>query len=113
MITNRQAGWMWRRAAPSVVLLLIAIPVALADPQADWLRQEQHACAVILGLNPSVASYDACIRTLDHSLFAAQKGNEAAACAYAGLGSTDRDLDLCAAKLRASLREWSLRDPGD
>jgi len=29
---------------------------------------ENHACAMVLGLNPSEANYDVCIRSLDNTL---------------------------------------------
>jgi hypothetical protein len=106
MITNYQARKMLRGAAFSAVLLLMAVPAALADPQTDRLAQEQHACGTILGLNSSVAGYDDCIRSLDRSLSAAPGGKEAAACAYLGLVSTEP----CAAELRAT--RWNEENIG-
>jgi hypothetical protein len=108
MVTTRQIGVL-RAAFLSAALLLTAIPAVLADPQADRIAKEQHACAVILGLDPSVAGHDACVGSLDRSLSDAQQGNEARACAYVGLGGTDH----CAAELRATLWDENLRDPGD
>jgi hypothetical protein len=102
-----------RGAVLSAALLLTAIPAALADPQTDRAAREQHACAVILGLNPSNASYDTCVQSLDRSLSAAPQAKEAAACAYVGLGSADRGYGPCAAALRATLWNENLRDPGD
>ena len=102
-----------RSAALSAVLLLTVIPAALADPQTDRAAREQHACAVILGLNPSNASYDTCVQSLDRSLSAAPQAKEAAACAYVGLGSADRGYGPCAAELRATLWNEDLREPGD
>jgi hypothetical protein len=43
---------------------------------------EQHACAVVLSLDPSGRRYDACMRSLDRSLSEWD---------YARLVSTDRD----------------------
>jgi hypothetical protein len=102
-----------RGAALAAALLLTAIPAALADPQTDRAAREQHACAVILGLNTSNASYDTCVQSLDRSLSAAPQAKEAAACAYVGVGSADRGYGACAAALRATLWNENLRDPGD
>ena len=110
MITNYHARKMLCGAAFSAVLLLMAVPAALADPQADRVAQEQHACGAILGLNSSVAGYDDCIRSLDRSLSKARGGKEAAACAYVGLPSTNRGFEPCAAELRATL--WNEENIG-
>ena len=110
MITNHHARKMLCGAAFSAALLLMAALAALADPQTDRLAQEQHACGAILGLNPSVAGYDNCIRSLDRSLSEARGGKEAAACAYLGLVSTNRGFQPCAAELRATL--WNEENIG-
>ena len=110
MITNYQARQMLCGAALSAALLLMAVPAALADPQADRVAQEQHACGVILGLNPSVAGYDACVRSLNRSLPNAREGKEVAACTYVGLDSTNRGFGQCADDLRATL--WNEENIG-
>jgi hypothetical protein len=65
--------------------------------------QAQHACAVIMGLNQSEASYDACIRSLDPD--PQPQGNEAAACRYVGFST-----DACVRNLRATL--WNEENIG-
>jgi hypothetical protein len=49
-------------------LLLQPIKVARATENAARAVLENHACAMVLGLNPSEASYDVCIRSLDNTL---------------------------------------------
>ena len=93
MLRNNQARKILQRAAFSTGLLLMTVPAAMA--QADR-AQAQHACAVIMGLNQSEASYDACIRSLDPD--PQPQGNEAVACAYASFST-----DACARDLRATL----------
>jgi hypothetical protein len=106
MIRNNQAQRILRSAAFSAGLLLMIDPAAMAGTSADR-AQEQHACAVILRLDQSEAGYDACIRSLERSLSAAQQqGDESAACAYIGLGSTAP----CATDLRATL--WNEENIG-
>ena len=55
-------------AAGTVGLLASASTVANAAEDAPRLAQEQHACAVVLRLDPSGRPYDACLRSLDRSL---------------------------------------------
>jgi hypothetical protein len=79
-----------RRASHSVKLIgaaaiaLLAAGNNLANAADNPVRmaQEQHACAVVLGLDPSGRRYDACIRSLDRNLSEWD---------YARLVSTDRD----------------------
>jgi hypothetical protein len=107
MIRNNQIQIILRCVAFSTGLLLMAAPAAMADSAADGAR-EQHACAVIIGLNQSEALYDACIKSLDRSLATARpQGTEAEACAYVGLGSSTE----CASDLRAML--WNEKNIGD
>jgi uncharacterized protein with beta-barrel porin domain len=110
MTRDNQIGRILRGLALSAGLLLMAIPAALAGTQAERVAREQHACAEILGLNPSQAGYDACITTLDRARSDPQQGNEAAVCAYVGLGPTASALDQCADELRATL--WNQENLG-
>ena len=55
-------------AAAAVGLLASASTVATAAESAARLAQEQHACVVVLRLDPSGRPYDACLRSLDRSL---------------------------------------------
>jgi hypothetical protein len=79
-----------RRASHSVKIIgaaaiaLLAAGNNLANAAENQVRtaQEQHACAVVLGLDPSGRRYDACMRVLDRSLSEWD---------YARLVSTDRD----------------------
>jgi hypothetical protein len=58
-----------RRIAVSAALLLSVAPAALANaPSPSQMAREQHACAVVLGLDPSESPYDACVRSLDSSV---------------------------------------------
>ena len=79
------------------------------------MTREHHACAIVLGLDPSVAGYAACVGSLHQSLDqarpSAQDGNEAAACADVGLGPTDPGFAQCAADLRATLWNQELLGP--
>ena len=79
-----------RRASHSVKIIgaaaiaLLAAGNNLANAAENPVRaaQEQHACAVVLSLDPSGRRYDACMRTLDRNLSEWD---------YARLVSTDRD----------------------
>jgi hypothetical protein len=73
-------------AAAAVVLLASAGTLANAAENAARLAQEQHACAVVLGLDPSSHRYNACLRSLDQSLDRALSER-----AYARSVSTDRN----------------------
>jgi hypothetical protein len=84
-----------RRASHSVKIIgaaaiaLLASGNNLANAAENPVRtaQEQHACAIVLSLDPSGRRYDACMRTLDRNLSEWD---------YARLVSTDRD--TCARK---------------
>jgi hypothetical protein len=55
-----------RRLAFAAAMLLSVAPAALANPpSSSRVEQEHHACAVVVGLDPSEAPYDACVRSLD------------------------------------------------
>jgi hypothetical protein len=55
-------------AAAAVVLFASAGTLANAAENPARLAREQHACAVVLGLDPSSHRYNACLRSLDNSL---------------------------------------------
>jgi hypothetical protein len=60
------------RVAVSAAMLLSVAPATLANsPSASLMAQEHHACAVVLGLDPSEAPYDACVRSLDSNFLQA------------------------------------------
>jgi len=54
--------------AAAIALLVSANTFANAAETSPRTTLEQHACAVILGLDPSRRQYDTCIRSLDRSL---------------------------------------------
>jgi hypothetical protein len=54
--------------AAAVALLASAYTLARAAENSSRTAQEQHACAVVMGLDPSGDSYDTSIRSLDRSL---------------------------------------------
>jgi hypothetical protein len=54
--------------AAAVALLASAHAFASAAENPSRMAQEHHACAVVLGLDPSGDSYDTCVRSLDRSL---------------------------------------------
>jgi hypothetical protein len=57
-------------AGAAAIITLLASPQTFANAAEDSSRitQERHACAVVLGLDPSDRRYDTCIRSLDRSL---------------------------------------------
>jgi hypothetical protein len=54
--------------AAAIALLAAGSTLANAGENPARLAQEQHACAVVLGLDSSGRRYDACIRSLERSL---------------------------------------------
>jgi hypothetical protein len=54
--------------AAAIALLAAGNDFANAAENPVRTAQEQHACAVVLGLDPSGARYDTCMRTLDRNL---------------------------------------------
>jgi hypothetical protein len=68
--------------AAAIALLAAGNNLANAAENPARTAQEQHACAVVLSLDPSGRRYDACMRVLDRSLSEWD---------YARLVSTDRD----------------------
>jgi hypothetical protein len=63
------------RMAVSAAMLLSVAPAALANsPSASRMAQEHNACAVVLGLDPSEAPYDACVRSLDSNFSQSDSG---------------------------------------
>jgi hypothetical protein len=68
--------------AAAIALLAAGNNLAHAAENPVRTAQEQHACAVVLGLDPSGRRHDTCMRSLDRSLSEWD---------YARLVSTDRD----------------------
>jgi hypothetical protein len=85
----------WTRAsafmvgAAAIALLAFAQIGARAAENSSRMAQEQHACAVVLGLDPSDDRYDTCVRSLDRSLSGWEQqrlvAGQRSACAQKGL----------------------------
>ena len=86
--------WVGRSAKLVVVaglITLLAFSGAAVNAAENPVRiaQERHACAVVLGLDPSARAYDTCIRSLERSLAAWDQEQavqrDRRACAESGL----------------------------
>ena len=86
--------------AAAIALLAAGNNLANAAENPVRTAQEQHACAVVLSLDPSGRRYDACMRSLDRSL---SEGD------YARLVSTDRDTCTREDLHQAGLAQWRSR----
>ena len=75
--------------AAAIALLALVHTSAIAEENSSRMAQEHHACAVVLGLDPSGGRYDTCIRTLDRSVSEWDQArlvqNARSACAQKGL----------------------------
>jgi hypothetical protein len=84
---TRTSGFMVGAAA--IALLAFAHIDARAAENSSRMAQEQHACAVVLGLDPSDDRYDTCVRSLDRSLSGWDQqrlvAGQRSACAQKGL----------------------------
>jgi hypothetical protein len=67
-LTRRATGSVKIIGAAAIALLASATGFADAAENSSRTAQEQHACAVTVGLDPSGRSYDICIGILDKSL---------------------------------------------
>jgi hypothetical protein len=67
---NSKSRHLFRRMALSAAMLLSVAPASLANSPSSSpaAAQEHHACAAVMGLDPSEAPYDACVGSLDRSL---------------------------------------------
>lgn len=67
---SRWAARSAKLAGAAAVIILLASPQTFANAAegSSRIAQERHACAVVLGLNPSDRRYDTCIRSLDRTL---------------------------------------------
>jgi hypothetical protein len=86
------------RAAAIVVLASVHTSAHAADG-ATPIMQERHACAVVLGLDPSELPYDECIRSLDRTLSQLRRSELAASdrslCAGKGLSPGTSTFAIC------------------
>ena len=106
MTIRNQTRGLLQGAAFSAALLLMTAPAALADPQAYHAALEHRACAVDLALDPSTATYEAGVRSLERTLSdteSEQTTNERLTCAENGFRSSSRAFVECSADLRAAL----------
>ena len=85
--------------AAAIALLAAGNTLANAAENPGRLVQEQHACAVVLGLNSSGRRYDACIRSLERSMsewdYARTVSADREACARQGLQPGAPDFAVC------------------
>jgi hypothetical protein len=76
-------------SAAAIALLAAGNNLANATENPARTAQEQHACAVVRGLDPLERRYDACIRSLDRSLsewdYARLVSTDHGTCAQEGL----------------------------
>ena len=97
-------------AAAALALLASANTLANAAENSARLAREQHACAVVLGLDPSGRRYDVCIRSLDKSLSELDQArlatrldeNKRSACAQKGLTPGTPAFATCVVKAEQS-----------
>ena len=71
-------------SAAAIVLLASVPNSANAAEGSARIMQERHACAAILGLDPSERPYEACIRSLDRTAYYFERS-----------GLTARNRSLC------------------
>lgn len=65
---HQPAGCVKLVGATVIAVLAGANNFANGAENSSRISQEHHACAVVLGLDPSDRQYDTCIRSLDRSL---------------------------------------------
>jgi hypothetical protein len=92
--------------AAAITLLAASNTFANAAENPARLAPEQHACAVVLGLDSPGRRYDACIRSLERSLsewnYARLVSTDRSACAQDGLQSDTRAFAVCVVKAEQS-----------
>jgi hypothetical protein len=92
--------------AAAIALLAAGNTFAHAAENPARLAHEQHACVVVLGLDPTGRRYDACIRSLERSLSewtnARLVSTDRSACARDGLQPGARAFAVCVVKAEQS-----------
>ena len=92
--------------AAAIALLAAGNTFANAAENPARLAQEQHACAVVLGLDPTGRRYDACIRSLERSSsewnYARLVSTNRSACTRVGLQPGTRAFAVCAVQAEQS-----------
>ena len=85
----------------TALIVLLASPFALANAAetSPRMAQEEHACAVVMGLHRPGNLYDTCIRSLDKTLSGLDQARLAAAkqntCALKGLKAGTSGYAVC------------------
>jgi hypothetical protein len=101
---GRISGWRARSAklasaAAFVILLVSSGIVANAAENSSRMAQEQHACAVVMGLHKPGDLYDTCIRSLNKSLSQLDQArlaeSDRSGCAEQGLMPGTRAFGVC------------------
>jgi hypothetical protein len=85
--------------AAAIALLAFGTTFAHAAENSSRMAQEQHACAVVMGLRQPGDLYDTCLRSLDKTLFELDQTRLVAtdrwACGQAGLKPGTPALAVC------------------
>ena len=104
---HRKSGHRGRRAtasaitsgAAAIALLAFGTTFAHAAENSSRMAQEQHACAVVMGLRQPGDLYDTCLRSLDKTLSELDQTRLVAtdrwACGQAGLKAGTPDFAVC------------------
>jgi len=85
----------------AAVIMVLSSPLTFAETTGNSQRmaQEQHACAVVMGLHRPGDLYDTCIRSLDHSLSQVDQARLASthqrACAHEGFKTGTPAYAIC------------------
>ena len=93
-------------AAAFIALLASSGTVANAAETSSRMAQEQHACAVVMGLHKPGDLYDTCIRSLNNTLSeldqARQVSKDRSTCVHEGLQPGTPAFALCAVNAEQS-----------
>jgi hypothetical protein len=88
--------------AAAIVLLVSVSTSAHAAEDATRIMHERHACAAVLGLDPSEEPYDDCIRSLDRTLSQLAQpeltARNRSQCAQKGLNPETSAFPICVVK---------------
>jgi hypothetical protein len=88
--------------AAAIVLLASVSTSAHAAEDSTRIMHEHHACAAVLGFDPSERRYDACIRSLDRTASLSERSGLAASnrslCAQQGLNPGTSAFAICVVK---------------
>jgi hypothetical protein len=104
---NRRTGMSAVIVGAAAIALLASAPTfANAAEPSSRTAQEHHACAVVLGLDPSELPYDTCMKSLDRSLSESDQSqlveSNRSACAQDGLDPGTSAFAVCVVKAKQS-----------